>query len=897
MTAASCWPVWAEQQPLEVQMGKLSTILDQIDIGTVLLPEFQRGYVWNRDQVRGLMRSLYLGHPVGGLLLWETDAESVSVRGETAGAGTHLLLLDGQQRITTLYGVVRGKPPAFFEGDDSAFSGLHFHVDTETFEFYARGKMADDVHWVDVTKLFQDGPIAFLTAFAETPDKAATYLRRLNTLWQVTEKEFYEEKITGSDKTVDSVVEIFNRVNSGGTKLSKGDLALAKLCAHWPEARQAMRDQLLLWQQAGYKFSLDWILRNATAVATGRSLFTALDRISVADFQTSLRESFHHVGTFLDVVAGRLGLDHDRVLMGRYAFPVVSLLLHRSGGHFENHVHRDKVLYWYVQAALWGRFAGSTETVLQQDYDTVHREGIDGLIAALRRWRGGNLDVRSHNFEGATRGSRFYPMLYLLTRVKGARDLGSGLELRAEMLGKFASLQVHHIFPKALLYKAGYSRGQVNALANFCFLTQDTNLKIGKRAPEDYFAEAESKYPGALASQWIPQDPVLWRVDRYEDFLAARRELLAEAAQSFLTSLLRSTDGASAAESLVPLSVSPEDDEDVHTAQVRDLVEELRKLGCAEPSFDAEIADPVSGRQLAIAEALWPEGLQPGQGSPVVLELDPQSADLTRLAELGYEVFTSADALLGFVYRRNEVAAGTDAPAVELEEEPPQVGQDEGRLAERFGAEMQSLLERSRREAQSPAIHLLSMLADLGPLETARRLLRAPAVSDSFAALWERGRLDLTVEALVINPLFADLFSDQELGTARTRLEQFGYLADDALRSAEPDEQVDGLPEWTEADSELAKRVWTQLSGSARRLFAVLMDSPGEVFSGEELALIVGADSGAGGVAGQLGWPGRYCQSVGRRPAWNYFYPDDGRVRYSMSPQVAALFQRAREAN
>lgn len=95
-------------------MGKLSTILDQIDIGTVLLPEFQRGYVWNRDQVRGLMRSLYLGHPVGGLLLWETDAESVSVRGETAGAGTHLLLLDGQQRITTLYGVVRGKPCGLF---------------------------------------------------------------------------------------------------------------------------------------------------------------------------------------------------------------------------------------------------------------------------------------------------------------------------------------------------------------------------------------------------------------------------------------------------------------------------------------------------------------------------------------------------------------------------------------------------------------------------------------------------------------------------------------------------------------------------------------------------------------------------------------------------------------
>lgn len=103
-------------------MTKLSLTLHQIDSGTILLPEFQRGYVWNRDQVRGLMRSLYLCHPVGGLLFWETSAGDLSVRGGLAGSGTHNLLLDGQQRVTSLYGVVRGKEPAFFEGDASAFT-------------------------------------------------------------------------------------------------------------------------------------------------------------------------------------------------------------------------------------------------------------------------------------------------------------------------------------------------------------------------------------------------------------------------------------------------------------------------------------------------------------------------------------------------------------------------------------------------------------------------------------------------------------------------------------------------------------------------------------------------------------------------------------------------------
>ena len=110
-------------------MTKLAAILDQIDSGSVLLPEFQRGYVWNRDQVRGLMRSLYLGYPVGGLLTWETLADGSLVRGEaTATPALSVLILDGQQRITSLYGITRGRPPAFFQGDEKAFSRLRFNV-------------------------------------------------------------------------------------------------------------------------------------------------------------------------------------------------------------------------------------------------------------------------------------------------------------------------------------------------------------------------------------------------------------------------------------------------------------------------------------------------------------------------------------------------------------------------------------------------------------------------------------------------------------------------------------------------------------------------------------------------------------------------------------------------
>ena len=137
---------------------KISTILDHIDSGHMALPEFQRGYVWNGDQVRKLFTSLYLRRPVGGLLVWATESKTAAHRGDGAlAAGVVKLLLDGQQRITSLYGVVRGRPPKFFDGNVKAFTGLRFHLDAQSFEFYQPLKMRDDPLWIDVTDLMKKG--------------------------------------------------------------------------------------------------------------------------------------------------------------------------------------------------------------------------------------------------------------------------------------------------------------------------------------------------------------------------------------------------------------------------------------------------------------------------------------------------------------------------------------------------------------------------------------------------------------------------------------------------------------------------------------------------------------------------------------------------------------------
>ncbi len=484
---------------------KISTILDNIDIGAMALPEFQRGYVWNRDQVRNLMDSLYRRHPVGSLLVWVTESKGAETRGDGALApGVVKLLLDGQQRMTSLYGIVRGKPPQFFDGNDQAFTGLRFHVENQEFAFYQPIKMKDDRLWIDVSELMQagtDGLGAYLAQFAAAPaltPKVGSYAGRLSQLLGIREIDLHVEEVTGADKSVDVVVDIFNRVNSGGTKLSKGDFALAKICAEWAAARDTMKAALARWRAVDFHFSLDWLLRNVNTVTTGEALFGALHDVPAERFQEGLKRGEKAVDYLLNVVSGRLGLDHDRVLFGRYAFPVMARYVDRRGGRLGDAREQDRLLFWYLHSALWGRFSGSTETVINQDLKVLEdlEGGIDRLIQELRLWCG-DLTIRPAHFGGWSLGARFYPMLYLLTRVGEARDWGTGLPLKSGLLGKLNRLEVHHIFPRALLYKRGYARPQVNAVANFCFLTQGTNLSIRDTAPEVYFEKRDRPSGGA----------------------------------------------------------------------------------------------------------------------------------------------------------------------------------------------------------------------------------------------------------------------------------------------------------------------------------------------------------------------------------------------------------------
>lgn len=651
---------------------KISDILNQIDNGSISLPVFQRGYIWTRTQVRELFKSLYNGYPIGSLLVWKTSSPDVATRGDLpAPAVPHQILLDGQQRITSLYGVIRGREPAFFDGNARAFQDLRFHLEEQEFEFYQPVKMRNDPLWINVTDFYREGtqgvePI--LDSLANKRIDTSRYMGRLLKLLNILERSLFIDEVTGEDKTVDIVVDIFNRVNSGGTKLTHGDLALAKISAEWNEARKTMKSKITKWEEAGYDFSLDWLLRVMNSIITGKAIFTHLHDVTSDRIQNGLTRAEKYIDRTLNIISNRMGLDHDQVLFSKQSIPLLVAFYNKYDKDMTNE-HRDKLLFWYAQAGMWGRYAGSGSVSGLDQHLTIIQENktpadaLEVLTKELHRWRGG-LDVEAQHFEGSTRRNRFYTILYMMTRMGQARDLYDGLPLKKHQLGKAAQLELHHIFPKKVLYNfkykdVKYNRSEANALANFCFLTQESNRKIWDTHPSEYLAEVADKNPGALESQWIPVNQELWRVGNYREFLEARRKLLAKAANDILNSLrtgphediavppgLETTPTKAP---IRPVSIADDDEE----ALIHEINEWAQSKGLSAGIIGYEFADPITGEQLAMFDLAWPEGVQSELSEPVAILIDEEQDVLIAANRHGYRFFVNKEDFQSYV--NNEI--------------------------------------------------------------------------------------------------------------------------------------------------------------------------------------------------------------------------------------------------
>lgn len=269
---------------------KISHALHNIEKRDLVLPEFQREYVWSREQAKQLMVSLVRGYPVGGLLIWKTDTppDLKNIDQIPEKIGTIMVLLDGQQRLTTLHMLLTGKVPAYYKEEEILNDprDLYFNLMTGEFQYYAPSRMKDDPRWQRVVTCFTEKahvqPVKLaqrIAGEAEDPmETAQTIMDNLVRLQGIRDMDIPEQIVPWS-ADLDEAIDIFDRVNSQGTKLTDAELALTHVTAKWPDARRVLKRKIEDCKKRQFFFDLNFMTRALTTVVTERALFeTVHDR-------------------------------------------------------------------------------------------------------------------------------------------------------------------------------------------------------------------------------------------------------------------------------------------------------------------------------------------------------------------------------------------------------------------------------------------------------------------------------------------------------------------------------------------------------------------------------------------------------------------------------------------
>lgn len=527
-------------------MVTIQEMIADVKSGEVLLPEFQRGYVWNSDQVRGLMQSLYRKHPTGHFLTWKTSRPTGVRGGEMSPDGHSTLLLDGQQRLTSLFVLFEGVAPPFYDGE-SLFFNLYFNMQTAEFRFWQKTMMQGSADWISVHSFLKEGLSAYLERLPQLPEEerelVQANLARLAKLDAVRNYSYQVDQLSGEDLTTEQVVEIFNRVNSAGTPLTKADLATAHICSIWPEARQELRDFADAMKTHRFGVDLDFLVRSIAGVASGSVLLEgSFFKVPPEDLQMAwkkVRSSFEHL---VNVLRHDAFIDSIRDLPTRNVLIPITIYLANHGSAFTDDTVKRKFIRWMFLAGIWGRYSGSTESKLQKDVSLLEADDPTAALVESIIEQRGRIRLEARDLAEKSASSPFYKMSYTVARARGAKDWFTGLTLYRQAVGASNGLESHHIFPKGVLQKAGYSMSDdrlvVNQVANRAFLTQKANRAIAASSPAVYLAKVQSEQAGALQSQCVPMNQENWQVEHFDEFLADRCRLLAAAMNEFLDGLV-----------------------------------------------------------------------------------------------------------------------------------------------------------------------------------------------------------------------------------------------------------------------------------------------------------------------------------------------------------------------
>lgn len=510
----------------------VSVLLRELGEGVLGLPEIQRSYVWNRPQARDLIDSLYREYPSGLILLWKPK-ELPELRNaglDDIGKKTpDFLILDGQQRLTSLTKV--------FNGDIN----VYFNVEEESFQIYSRKLQANPL-WISVKDVINEGAIKVWRKLKPQLDshsiqidesKLDGYLDRLSSL-EKTKDYCYPVMIIHTDD-YEEVTESFIRVNSKGTRLRQAELAMAQLAFRWPGALvKEFESALDDYEQTNYDLEARFLMRCFVAVDTGQSRFrylSALWKKTPTELEDVWKRTKKAVDFTINFLKNNAGIESSNWIPSINALVPLVVYLSKKKGQLTGYEEKA-LLFWFFEATIHGRFTGSPETKIDQDLKAIESaDSIKGMVANLRK-DVPSFDITPEMIEGKYQRHSFLPLIFTISRKKNAKDWFTGTVLSSTNVGTENRLELHHIFPKAVLKENGaFKPHEIDDIANIAFLSKRANIAILKSKPQDYLAKIEKD---RLKTQHVPLIADLWRVDKFSDFIAERRSLLTKAVNEYM---------------------------------------------------------------------------------------------------------------------------------------------------------------------------------------------------------------------------------------------------------------------------------------------------------------------------------------------------------------------------
>lgn len=568
---------------MQQQNIPIGTLVDMYKRGELRLPEIQRHYVWRATRVRDLLDSLYRGYPSGSILMWETDepvpTRDFAIEQDFSAFAGRKLLLDGQQRLTSLTAVLNGEPVSVrgrkrpidilfnlehpegpptdivevesdeaspvtpddelsddAEDTEESDQALQEKLNRRTF-VVASKTLLSLPQWVSVSEVFRntnDAEILGRAGIESISDpRFQKYSDRLKKLRAI-KQYHYVVHVLERGMSYEEVTEIFVRVNSLGAKLRSSDLALAQMTSRWPNLLKELEQFQDECEESWFNIELGQFVRAIVVFATQQCLFHRVASTPVDKLRVGWEQAKAGLRFAINFLRANAGIEDESLLSSPMFIHALAVVSHIKDNKLTAD-EQSRLLHWLLVANARGRYSrGSTETLLNEDLAILFRTGdIAALMEPVKR-QFGRLHIEPTDLAGRGVNSPLFSLAYLALKASGAKDWYSGLGLSLTHQGKLHFIQWHHIIPKSLL-KGDFETGEINEIANMAFITGQTNRRISNKDASSYLADIVKKQgQEALSSQCVPTDSALWATERYRDFLQFRRHELAGRMNRFI---------------------------------------------------------------------------------------------------------------------------------------------------------------------------------------------------------------------------------------------------------------------------------------------------------------------------------------------------------------------------